>query len=198
MLGALVVGLARLLLAVIVFRLLRLATTPLLRRLGFYRYYSPLLLTMPAPSGLQLHMGTSLDFLRAGHLRPRDSLRHLTEGLLGICAAVERGELSRSTVFVGTTYFFRDATLRRLHLEPSNPGPLQRLLALLAWGELNLLHSIAKGAPRLVRVERLRKVRFTAAQLLERRVQLESWRRRLQRRGIGRAPARTRKDSRVA
>ena len=186
MLGAVVGTLAGLILGVIAFRLLRLATTPLLRRLGIYRYYSPLLLTMPAPSGLQLHMGTSLDFLRARHRRPSDSLRHLTEGLLGICAAVERGEVPRSTVFVGTTYFFRDATLRRLHLEPSNPGPLQRLLALLAWGELNVLHSIAKGAPRLVHVERLRKVRFTAAQLLERRVQLERWRRLLQRRGRGR------------
>jgi hypothetical protein len=161
------------------FRLLRFASTPLLRRLGVYRYYSPLLLTMPAPGGLQLHMGTSFDFLRARDVTPRHSLRQLTEGLLGICSAVERGDLARSTVIVGTTYFLRDYTLRRMGLEATDPGPLQRLLALAAWAELNLLHSIAKGAPRAVRLERLRKVRFTAADLLACRPALEGWRRLL-------------------
>jgi hypothetical protein len=139
--------------------------------------------------GLQLHLGTSFDFLRAPDVSPRQSLRQLTEGLLGICSAVERGEIERSVVLVGTTYFFRDVTLRRLGLHATDPGPLQRFLAVVAWAELSLLHSIAKKAPRAVRLERLRQVRFTAAELLARRPQLEGWRRVLTRRSPGQRPA---------
>src|SRR5262245_60550380 len=113
MLRLLVLGALGLLTLVVGFRVLRYATTPLFRRLGIYRYYSPLLLTMPTPRGLQLHLGTSLDFLRAADVSPRTSLRLLNEGLLALCEAVERGEIDKSTVLVGTTYFLRDDTLRR-------------------------------------------------------------------------------------
>ena len=167
--------------AIVAFRVLRCLSTPLLRRLGLYRYYSGRLMTMPAPSGLQLHLGTSFDFLRARDVSPRHSLRLLADGLLGICAAVERGDLPSSTVLTGTTYFFREATLRRFGLQPREPGPLQRALVWIAWLELCLLHSLARGAPRLVRLERLLAVRFTAAEIVRRRRQIEAWRRALER-----------------
>jgi hypothetical protein len=168
--------------AIVAFRILRCLSTPLLRRLGLYRYYSARLMAMPAPSGLQLHLGTSFDFLRAKDVSPRDSLRHLADGLLAICAAVERGELPSSTVLTGTTYFFREATLRRFGLRPHEPGPLQWTLACVAWLETSLLLSLARGAPTLVRLERLFAVRFTAAELLKRRRSIEGCRRALERR----------------
>jgi hypothetical protein len=168
-----------LLCTIVVFRMLRCLSTPLLRRLGLYRYYSPRLMTMQASDGLQLHLGTSFDFLRSSDVSPRHSLRLLADGLLAICAAVERGDVPSSTVLTATTYFFREATLRRFGLRPHELGPLEWTLACTAWLELCLLQSLARRTIRLVRLERLLAVRFTAGDLVKQRRQIEVWRRAL-------------------
>ena len=177
------VGLRDLLAAIVLVRLLRFVSTPLLRHLGFYQYYSPLLLSVRVPGARQLHLGTSFDFLRASERSPRRSLCQLVCGLLAICRAVETGALQDSTVFVGTTYFLREETLLRLGLRARRPGVLQLAAAIAAYLEVCLLHSLAKRALRPVPLARLRQIRFTGRELLERRAVLEKLRQALLQRG---------------
>jgi hypothetical protein len=69
---------------VITLRLVRLATTPLLRWLGYYyTYYSPMFFTMPAPTTLEIHLGTSYDFF-LHNPSPRLMMRYLAEGLVNL------------------------------------------------------------------------------------------------------------------
>jgi hypothetical protein len=173
-----------LVLAIIAFRLLRLVTTPLFRALGFYRYYSPLLFTVPTPTATELHLGTSYDFFLHA-ISPRLTLAQLAEGLVGLCAATERGEIPRGEVIEGTVCFLSEPTLRRFGFQPRALGPLRFLLVLANYPELLLLTSIAKGAFAPVDLTRVRRVRTTAEKLLEQKRHLETFRTLLSRDALG-------------
>ena len=152
--------------------------------MGFYRYYSPLLFTVPTPTATELHLGTSYDFFLHA-ISPRLTLAQLAEGLVGLCAATERGEIRREEVIEGTVCFLSEPTLRRFGFQPRALGPLRFLLVLANYPELLLLTSIAKGAFAPVPLGRVRRVRTTAEKLLAQKDHLESFRTLLSRHPLG-------------
>jgi hypothetical protein len=89
---------------VITLRLVRFATTPLLRWLGYYTYYSPMFFTMPTPTTLEIHLGTSYDFFHHNP-SPRLMMRYLAEGLVNLCEAIEKGQVDRHWLVKGTVYY---------------------------------------------------------------------------------------------
>jgi hypothetical protein len=150
-------------------------TTPLLRGLGVYRYYSPMLFTVPLPSFTELHLGTSYDFLLRSE-SPRSTLAFLAEGLLGLCGAAERGEIAPHEVIEGTVCFLSEPTLRRFGFQTRFPGPIHFLLVLANYPELSLLQSIAKRCFAPVRLSRVRRVSTTPERLLQQKPILEELR----------------------
>jgi hypothetical protein len=157
---------------VLVFRILRFVSTPFFRAAGFYRYYSPMLFTVPIPGKTELHLGTSYDFVFWAE-SPRSTLAFLAEGLLGLCGAAERGEIPKEEVIEGTVCFLSEPTLKRFGFQPRLPGPVQYLFVLANLPELFLLQSLAKGCFAPVRLSRVRRVATTPERLLQQKRVLE-------------------------
>lgn len=140
--------------------------------MGFYRYYSPLLFTVPIPGKTELHLGTSYDFLFWAE-SPRSTLAFLAEGLLGLCGAAERGEIPRQEVIEGTVCFLSEPTLKRFGFQTRLPGPMQFLFVLANYPELSLLQSIAKRCFAPVRLSHVRRVTTTPERLIQQKRVLE-------------------------
>jgi hypothetical protein len=150
---------------ILIMRLFRFASTPFLRKLGIYRYYSPMLFTVPTHRVTELHLGTSWDFMLQAE-SPRSTMTLLAEGLLGLCGAVERGEIPKGEVIEGTVCFLNEPTLKRFGFQTRFPGPIHLLMVLANFPELSILQSIAKRSFAPVRLSRVRRVSTTPERLL--------------------------------
>ncbi len=170
---------ASLVVAVVVFRLMRSVAHRLLVGLGLCRYHSPLLYSTGLGRRREIHLGTTRDFLAHGDCCRRRLLARLAEGLLALCAEVECGRLAPDTVLFGTSDLLRDETARRLGFRTSRPGPLSLVCSLTAWTQVSLLRTLLRRGPALVRLRRLRRLRIRAGELAARRAELERLRNRL-------------------
>lgn len=155
---------------------LQLATTPVLRLAGVYRYYAPMLLVEnPRPTGFHIHGGTNLDYVL--HLRwsdrgaaaARKTLCHYLRGLLAIGDEVARGALPHDLPITGTSYVFSESTARRLGftVEPVPSGGRMGLWMNLP--NLFLKHSFARGRLALPDLSRVRRATITGGELAARR-----------------------------
>lgn len=160
---------------------IQFATAPLLRLLGVYRYYSPMLLVEnPRPTAFHIHGGTNLDYLL--HLRWRDrgapaarkTLCHYLRGLVAIGDEVAGGALPPDLRVVATSYVFTETSARRLGftVEPVAGG--ERLGLWLNGINLVLKHSFAQGRPALPDLSRVRRASISGADLAAARPALEA------------------------
>jgi hypothetical protein len=165
---------------VVVYRLARWASTPLARWLGLYRYYSPMMFTVPfGRNTVELHVGTSWDYFRTQHRSQHDVLRSLTQGLLAMVEEAERGQLPLSRKLRGTVYYFGGRTLSRFGFSMRSMNPIETVMFLLNWAELCLLYSITRGKICFVRVSDVRVVHTTVSALVEKKRELEALKRAL-------------------
>ena len=164
------------------------ATTPFLRMVGFYRYYSPYLCVMlPTRRRLDVHLGTSFDHLLT--LRPRDRgsparrlmLRGALDGLLAIARDIEQGTLPETVIIEGTSWFFTERTARRLGFELVAPSWFGRLIPIVISLDIMLMSSFTRGRFHLPAVGRVRRARTTGARLLAQQARIREIRDRLAR-----------------
>ncbi|MBX2797850.1 MAG: hypothetical protein KTR31_09285 [Myxococcales bacterium] len=164
------------------------ASTPLLRALGVYRYYSPFLCAMwPSKRRLDIHLGTSFDHAFA--LRPSDAgrtaqakvLAGALDGLIAIADDVDRGHLDPDVRVEGSSWFFSPSTARRLGFRIEQPHLVGRLIPWLIVLDIAAMYSFTRG--RLAWPPRLsvRRAATTAGELLAHRDQLTLMRDRLRR-----------------
>jgi len=158
---------------VVTLRLVRFLTSPFLRWIGYYHYYSPMFFTMSTWTALEIHLGTSYDFLKQENLCPRLILRHAAEGFVNLCTAVENGQVDRDQVLKGTLYYFNDSTLHRFGFEFRSPSLIHWLLFLQNYLEACLLKIISKKKIDLIHLGKVRRVRVTAGKLLEHKTKFE-------------------------
>jgi len=159
---------------VVAFRLFRWITTPLLKKFGFYEYYSPMMFTVPfGPRQLELHVGTTWDFFRQSNLTQQQIILHLAKGCLGLIEAAENGLIPSSTRLRGTVYYFRTTTLRRFGFTERPMNLLETFVFLLNYLELSLLQSIMKKRVALVNLTDVRIVNATIKDLVEHRQEVE-------------------------
>ena len=126
--------------------------TPVLTRVGFFRYHSRMLkATIRTRSLYEIHAGTSFDFLSAFRWSDRDPaaarqfLVWVLEGLLDIASLVERGDLPGSVRIVGTSYFFREASAWRLGFTVQPATLRLRLNLLLNILDITWMYSFCRG-----------------------------------------------------
>src|SRR5690554_217610 len=97
--------------AVIIFRILRFALSPLLRRAGILKYFSPMFCIMKySKDTYDFHLGTSYDFLTKKNMTPKKNLYYLAKGLYNLCEAIEKGHIDRNRKFRGNTFYLKDKT----------------------------------------------------------------------------------------
>lgn len=135
-----------LLFLVILFRVTRFFSTPFLRRVGFYKYYSDLLFLMPfSLSGkvYDIHLGTSWDFFQQRDKEPVTQLIQLGLGLVKLCEDIEKGVYNMNTRFTGNTFYVRTTTLEKFGFHIRNLNPFELLLFAMNYIELTILTSIA-------------------------------------------------------
>ncbi|HHO51630.1 MAG TPA: hypothetical protein ENK18_12335 [Deltaproteobacteria bacterium] len=164
------------------------ATTPLLRLLGFYRYYSPYLCVMlPSSRRLDIHLGTSFDHLLT--MRPWDLGRaaHAAllvgalDGLLAIAGEVERGTLEGDVVVEGTSWFFTASSAERFGFELAAPTPFGYLTVIVSLFDILMMYSFTHGHPTFPPIRGIRRAVTTGGKLLTQRRRLLALRDRLAR-----------------
>jgi hypothetical protein len=138
------------------YRLSRYLTTPLLKKVGVYRYYSKMFCTAPyGLKTLEIHIGTSWDFFRLQKVNPSVLLYHLAEGLHNLCVEIERGKIAPDTKIRANLYYFSDATVEKFGFRPRRPNFLEWFVFSLNYIELCLMLSISYGKFTRVRFENL-------------------------------------------
>lgn len=153
----------------LLFRLLRWATTPLLRRIGFYRYYAPLFFIQPfGRNRVELHLGTTWDLMWVEKLSPQTIISSLVMGISGVVGDVKRKRLSPSIRVRATTYFLSESTLQRFGFTVRRPNPLEYIAFLGNYLELCVLRSVVSGRVQLVDLRRVRMAETTLGALVER------------------------------
>ncbi len=151
------------------FRLLRWITTPLLRYMGFYRYYAPLFFIQPFGNNrVELHLGTTWDLMKAQRLTPQAIMSSLVMGISGLVADAKRGRLQPALKVRATTYFLSESTLRRFGFSVRRPNMLEYLAFIGNYAEVCLLRSIVAGRPQLIDLRRVRMAETTVQTLVER------------------------------
>lgn len=158
-------------LALFIFRFLRFISTPLLRSVGFYRYYSPLLMAIPILPGIRdIHLGTSWNHLRLRKkLNQRLVMQYLMVGLLRICDEVEAGRVSPDLLLRGSTHFMSEKSLLRFGCKVRSLNWYEWLLFLQNYPELCLLQSITYGRFSLVSFRHTKTMTVSAGELLANR-----------------------------
>ncbi len=153
----------------LLFRLLRWITTPLLRHIGFYRYYAPLFFIQPfGTNRVELHLGTTWDLMKAQRLTPQAIMSSLVMGISGLVADAKRGRLHPALKVRATTYFLSESTLQRFGFNVRRPNILEYLAFIGNYAEVCLLRSIVAGRPQLIDLRRVRMVETTVNSLVER------------------------------
>ncbi len=184
---ALITGFFGLLAFIVIYRFIRYITTPLLKKIGFYNYYSKAFFTVPIwKNRLEMHMGTSWDLFRLERLDAKTQMFYLAKGLAKLCAEIEQGKFSKDAVIYGTTYYFSNATLQRFGFRVREQSLLEKFMFGLNYLELCLLFSISRRKLSFVNTD-LVKVAYCP---LERLVQNKADYERLALRMSGQSPDR--------
>lgn len=153
--------------ALVGYRLIRCITTPLLRRCGLYRYHSRMLFTMPFSRGvLDLHAGTSWDFLTMTGITPAVILEQMALGMAGLCDAIASGQIDPATTIRGHIHYFNESTMRSFGFQVRHANFFERFLFGLNFVELCLLQSIARRRLSIVVPSRMRIIYCRAGDLV--------------------------------
>ena len=128
----------------IIYRLLRYITTPIFRKTGLYKYYSPMFFTLKyMPNVYELHFGTSWDFLKLQNKNPKVLLKYLSEGLYNLCNDIESGKIGSNKILKGYIYYFKESTTERFGFHTRHLNFFEIIMFSLNYLELCLLKSIA-------------------------------------------------------
>ncbi|MFQ3598282.1 MAG: hypothetical protein SNJ55_01515 [Chloroherpetonaceae bacterium] len=166
-----------------IYRISRYLTTPLLKKVGVYHYYSKMFCT--APYGfktLEVHIGTSWDFFRLQKVNPSVLLYHLAEGLHNLCAEIESGKIAPETKIRANLYYFSDATVAKFGFTARRPNLFEWLVFSLNYIELCLMLSISYGKLTRVRFENLKVIEGVAGELAHHKQEYRRIAERLRRR----------------
>ncbi len=154
-------------LAVVVWRFIRFITTPLLKYFGFYKYHSPLFMTVKvAPKLYELHLGTSWDFIFHPRINPSTLKINVLEGLLILCNKLENGEFPRDVVLKGNPYFLKSSSLSRFGFKDRKLNWFEYFTTLLSFPESTILLSISRRELKFANINNNRIVYINSTELL--------------------------------
>ena len=145
--------------------------TPLMRVSGYFIYYSPMLLGIKSKKKLDLHNGTTFDYLLNMKLKDKGIkaryiiLASFVEGLLKILSEIETGKINSSLPIEGTSYFFSDSTAERLGFRLHKPIYYYYFNFIFNFTDLVLMYSYSKGKFTIPRIFHIKRAVITASEL---------------------------------
>ncbi len=141
------------------------SVTPISKLTGFYHYYSPMLSAfIPTDKEIELHSGTSFDYLfimrkyPAGNKFRYVMIYYFMEGLLKIIESIERKETPVTVKIVATSYFFSQRTAAKLGFSIKDPSILDRVNLILNLPDLIWMYSLSQKRfliPNVLKVKKL-------------------------------------------
>lgn len=154
--------------------LVQFLTTPMNRKTGVFKYYSPMLLVYNAnEKTYDLHNGTSFDYLFVmkwsdrGIKAKRKLLAYYMEGFLKIIEEIESGEIPGSVKIIGTSYFFSESTAKRLGFELAKPTAFYIFNIYLNYLDLLWMYSFSNGKLTFPSVKNIKKVEISVADFVK-------------------------------
>ena len=170
----------------VVVPLLQFLLTPLFTALGWYTYYSPMVVSFGRSERvIDLHNGTSFDYLlemrgvTPGAAWKRRMLVHYLSALLHIIEGVEEGRLSPAVVVRGSSYFLSRRSAERLGFEVGETTLPERLNLGLNYLDLTWTYSLSNGRLTFPDLRNTSTVRTTGEQLVARKDQVLRYLRRV-------------------
>ncbi len=145
--------------------------TPLMRVSGYFIYYSPMLLGIKSKKKLDLHNGTTFDYLINMKLKDKGIkaryiiLAYFVEGLLKITDEIESGKIKPSLSIEGTSYFFSDSTAVRLGFKLQKPIYYYYFNFIFNFTDLFLMYSYSKGKFTIPRIFHIKRAVITPSDL---------------------------------
>ena len=165
--------------------------TPFFTLIGLYSYLSPMLLVYGAnKKKYDLHNGTSFDYLmvmrgiKKGRPMQNKILEYYLEGLLRIVEDLEKGMLPPEVKISGTSYFFSEATARRLGFEIEKPTAFYTFNQYINYLDLLWMYSLAKGKLTFPNLKNVKAASIKGAQLVENKAYLQQLYQFLQRKKL--------------
>lgn len=154
----------------VLFRIGRYLSTPFLKKVGFYKYYSPMFLTMPKGRKiLDIHLGTSWDFFKAQKQNPKLILYLLASGLVKFCDAIEKGKIPKDTLVQGNIFYLRDTSVEKFGFKYRKMNWFETILFVINYIELSILISISYKRFRTAPLNNVKIIYNSAEELLKNR-----------------------------
>jgi len=136
---------------IVFYRGFRYITTPAAKRIGFYKYYSRIFFILPLGNNLrEMHIGTTWDFFRLKRVNQLKLLYFMSEGLINLASAIEKGEISMNMRFIATVYYFKASTLGKFGFKVRKLNLKEKLMFMLNYPELCLIYSISTKKLQLI------------------------------------------------
>ena len=154
--------------------------TPVMRVSGYYIYYSPMLLGIKSKKKLDLHNGTTFDYLLNMKLKDKGIkaryriLAYYLEGLLKIISENENGKISDSISIEGTSYFFSDSTAEKLGFTLRKPLFQYYFNFIFNFTDLTLMYSYSKGRFTIPRIFQIKRAVITPSELCTRKENIKA------------------------
>lgn len=149
------------------------SVTPLFKLLGIYRYYSPMLLGyMPNNSHIDLHAGTSFDYLfvmnkyKIGNQLKNQLLQYYFEGLVKIIELIENKDIPDTIKISGTSYFFNNSSISLFGFYTESPSLFHRLNIYFNFIDLLWMYSLSKGKISIPKLQNINKACIDGATLV--------------------------------
>ena len=162
-----------LLLLPLVFSLVQFCLTPLLRGMGIFHYYSNFLMANTSDSSvLDLHTGTTFDYVLHFSLRERGLksknfiITEILNGLLRIIHEIETGNIDANKKIVAAPYFVSQRTIDKFGFKEKNPALLDRIFLLGSFFDIMLMYAFTQNKFTIPDVWKVKMVEISARQLV--------------------------------
>ncbi len=146
---------------------------PLFRLLGFYNYYSPMLLVIKSnKKAWEMHNGNTFDYLMNmkwayhGMRARKEIMLHYCNGLLNIIQDIEKKKVSKKIDFFGISYFFNSKNAKLLGFTEEKVRLRRKILFFIDYLNLSLMYSFARGKIAFPNIFKVKKIRISGEKLV--------------------------------
>ena len=159
--------------------ILRFITTPLLRKLGVYRYYSLFMFLFKRSSKTyEIHLGTSWDHMKNPVPLFKIHL-HVLDGLMALCDDVASNRIPAFIMIRGCVHYLNESSLTKIGFRSRKQNIIDRMFFMTSYPEVLLVKWLVTGRFTLISPFNARIVTCPAGELLANKTILEKYRKML-------------------
>ncbi len=156
---------------------------PIAKLSGHHKYLSPMFLVdSVSDKKCVMHNGTTFDYLvNMRNVKPglefnKKMLVFYLDGLLNIVDKIEANEVSESTLFQGSSYFFNERTAKKLGFKLTKTMFTLKIYFLINYFDLTWMYSLSKGRLIFPNINNVQTVSITGKNLVLSKTRLNNLR----------------------